>query len=396
MRAVLLTGGSEIIATSLFEELAQEGIPLAVISLGINSLLRDASPECLYARIEWPPKNAELTAHLLGNQLRDWGASGNDPWCILPTEDGGLRLLMENRKELSEFCVFSHARNLRMGGLDKSELFAFLAGNGCADVIPETIAVETPDQALQEVLKMGGDCIIKPSLKPYSMDLSALGAKAIATRDHQERASLEFALRRAWPTAAEWIVQERLDTPEPGELVFWALRDVQGNVSGVSAVERWKYPRVGGSGCWVETIDDVDNELFGKAERVLHSIDYFGLCEIPFLKDPQGRLRILELNPRPWLQVGLPAAAGYPMGVDLVRVLGGNAAINTPTRSRTTWVNVERMLAAALSGQQGRRLEAILLAMKSILTAHTVAIYSTRLRRVRLRWLTRMFNRLWR
>ena len=394
MRVLLLTGGSEIVAVALFEELERAGIPLAVISLGVNSLLRGVG-DFPYASLKWPPDKPELTAQALVGQLRAWGASADDPWYVFPTEDGGLRLLLEHRTEFLQICRFGHARNLQMGGLDKAELFAYLKDHGCSDVMPTTVSVQTVDDALKVVSTMGGDCIIKPSLKPYSMDLSKLGAKAVATRDFQTAANLEQALRTAWPTAVEWVVQRRLKTPVLGEPVVWVLRDLRGGVYGVSAVERWKYPKVGGSGCWVEIVDKVSGELLDKAERVLAAIDYFGVCEIPFLEDSEGKLRILELNPRPWLQVGLPGAAGYPMGVKLLRVLEGKTPRVVSVDPHTTWVNVERMIAAVFSGQQGGRMSAALLAIKTILAAKMVAIFGTKLPLVRLRWLARMFKRLW-
>lgn len=398
MRAVLLTGGSEVVATALFEELSHAGVPLAIVSLGLKSLLRDVAPDCPYVRMEWPPIESAKTARILGDQLRAWGASPDDPWYVLPTEDGGLRLLLEHRAELTQICRFGYARNLEMGGLDKAELFAYLEQSGCGNLMPKTISVTDVLHALQAVAELGGDCVIKPSLKPYSMDLSRLGGKAIETRTFADLVSLESALRSAWATASTWVVQERLETPKRGEPVAWLLRDLQGQVHCVTATERWKYPRVGGSGCWVEVLDGPAGELVERASRVLAAIDFFGLCEIPFLEDDEGRLRILELNPRPWLQVGLPGVAGLPMGLGLVKVLKGEdcSCVTTVVRPHTSWVNAERIIAAAVSGQQGERLTALMRAIGAIVSADTVAVYSTKLPRIRLRWVARMLSRLWR
>jgi uncharacterized LabA/DUF88 family protein len=47
MRAVILSGDSEIVAAALVEELCRAGIPVAVISLGGKSILRRALPGLL-------------------------------------------------------------------------------------------------------------------------------------------------------------------------------------------------------------------------------------------------------------------------------------------------------------------------------------------------------------
>lgn len=396
MRAVLLTGGSEIVATALFEELARAGVPLAIVALGLNSLLRDVAPDCPYVRLEWPPVEPVKTAQILGDQLRAWGASPDDPWYVLPTEDGGLRLLLEHREALAQTCRFGYARNLEMGGLDKAELFAYLEQNGCADLMPKTVSVSDVDQALQAVAELGGDCVIKPSLKPYSMDLGKLGAKAISACDYRDSSHLERALSRAWPLASDWIVQQRLATPARGEPVLWALRNSKGEVAAVAGMVKWKYPLMGGSGCWVETVEIEEFDLLEKAERMLSALDLVGLCEIEFLLDATGEFRILELNPRPWLQVGLPGVSGYPIAQELVAVLQGEAPHAAVVRTCASWVNMERMLAAAVSGQQGRRWTALVRAVREILSADTLAIYGTQLPYVRLRWFARMFGRLWR
>src|SRR5690606_20722240 len=109
-----------------------------------------------------------------------WGASVDQPWVVLPTEDGGLRLLLEHAERVERICRFGRARRLPLGGLDKAELFNYLRSSECADLAPVTIVATSVEEAIDAIDGFGGDCIVKPSLKPYSMDLSALGAKAFS------------------------------------------------------------------------------------------------------------------------------------------------------------------------------------------------------------------------
>jgi predicted ATP-grasp superfamily ATP-dependent carboligase len=123
------------------------------------------------------------------------------------------------------------------------------------------------------------------------------------------------------------------------------------------------------------------------------------MCELPFLMDHNGQWRLLELNPRPWLQVGLAAAAGVPLAVMTCSVLKGGAVEAIQPRDGLNWVNIERMLIAALSGEQGNRLRALVKAGHACRRAEAVAVYGSHLPHVKLRWLRRMahkaLDRIW-
>ena len=390
MKAVILSGGSEIVAAALVEELDCAGIPVAVISLGGNSILRRALSGLLYAEIAWPPPSAEAAAGRLLHILRGWGVRESEYCTIFPTEDGGLRLLLEQSKRLKSVAAFGQARSLRMGGLDKAELFECLYQRGCADLIAPTRAVESSWQAIEAIDSMECECVVKPALKPLSMQLAGMPAKAFMTDQFRRRSDFERALTAAWSISSRWVVQPRLRTPPSGEAVFWSVRDRHGDLTGMAAAERWKQPRSGGSGCWVTSTNALISELQPRAQRILEAIDFIGMCELPFLIDSNGQWRLLELNPRPWLQVGLAAAAGAPLAAMTYRILQGDGVEAIQPRDGVNWVNLERLLIAAWSGEQGNRHGALLKACNVWRRADTLAIYSSHLPYVKIRWLGRM------
>lgn len=397
-RAVILAGGSEIVATALVEELSAAGIPVAVVSLGLKSLLRGCVPSLLYAEIPWPPTDSSIAAGRLEQLLRQWGASELDPWTLFASEDGGLRMLMENRETLGRIARVGQARRLgHLGGLDKAELFSFLARTGCQHLIAPTEIVDDITKIDQAVQRLGGDCVIKPSLKPLSMQLRGMRAKAFISRDFENVRSLITTLENAWPISKEWLVQERLRTPPTGELVFWAVRDAQGRMMGITALEVWKYPKAGGTGCWLKTCNRFVEPLWPIAEKILAAIDFVGLGEMPFLLDSDGHWRLLEFNPRAWLQIALPAAAGCGFALAAHRsLLRGTALLAGSVKDDCSWVNPERLLLAALSGEQGPRASALVMAGNALRQADAVAMYDSTLPRIPGRWLIRILGKAWR
>lgn len=395
MRVVILSGGSEIVATSLVEDFLEAGIPIALVSLGGNSMLCDVAPDILYSELTWPPADPENSAEVLHNVLVTWGATENNPWPIFATEDGGLRLLLEYRQVIYGVARFGFARRLvAYGGLDKAELFTFLAANGCQELIAPTIDVHSPDRIGQAIKELGNDCVIKPSIKPFSMQLTGMPAKAFMSRDYLDQKTLVDTLRLAWTVSINWVVQRRLENSPEGEVVFWAARDSQGELVGMAAVEKWKQPKSGGTGCWVITRNNLIDQLTPIAKKILECIDFVGICELPFLLDDHGKWKLLELNPRPWLQIGLAKASGVPLARMAQKIVMGGAVTMTYPENGVSWINVERLLLAALLSERGGKWQALKQATKALYNADTVAIYGSKLPHVRRRWLFRMARTL--
>lgn len=393
MRAVILSGGSEIISVALVEEFLDAKIPFAIVSLGGNSLLRHVLPDVPYGEIGWPPESPEQAARSIHRMLVGWGDTTADPWPVFPTEDGGLRLLLQYGRQSPLLCKTSQAHRLKLGGLDKAELFDYLLEHGCADAIVPTKVINNLDEVIPAMSALGGDCVIKPALKPLSMRLTGMAAKAFLSMHYRDELRLLDDLARAWALSDRWVVQTRMYTPAMGELVFWAVRDGHGKLAGLCAVERWKQPRAGGTGCWVETNNSMTEALWPQVEKILAAIDYRGLCELAFLLDTEGNWRLLELNPRPWLQVGLARHAGANLGSAAVRVLQGDQVGQIVAREGVSWVNAERLLLAALSGDYGSRAVALGRAYSAWRHADLLAVYSSLLPRIRTRWLARMVGK---
>ncbi len=389
--AVILSGGSEIVSVALVEELVAHGIPIILVALGRSSLLRGAVPGMRYREMAWPPPSAEVGATTLLRVLKEMGADTSQRWPVFATEDGGLRLLMEQRDTLGEYLAIGGAAALRLGGLDKAELFDGLFAAGIADYAAPTVILNEPSEIPGALAALGGDCILKPALKPLSMDMAGMPSKVLASNKYRTAASLVDAAASVWSLSERWILQTRLKTPIIGETVWWGVTGGPAcSQPGILAVNKWKQPRVGGSGCWVCIAPKLGMELDMTTRDALRRIGHLGLVEVEYLVDRAGGWRLIELNSRPWLQIGLPFSAGVPLATAAYRVLLGEDPGQLPTPDTGCWANPERLVLAAFSGEYGRRWSALCTALAALRGATTTAIYGSPWRRVTMRWVGRV------
>jgi len=393
--AVIFSGGAEIVSLAIAEALVPAGVPLVVISLGQPSILRDVQPKLPYLELSWPPESVETAVAQVIPFLQKAGAGQPIPWPAFASEDGSLRFLIEAYDVLRPYLAIPPGvPHLPMRGLDKAELFQTLAAADLQEIIAPTIILHSPEDATKAADYFDYQLIFKPAIKPLSMQMGSLKAKALAINNKKEVTAVLNQLEQSWSVANTWLAQRKL-TPSPmGEGLWWGIRTKSGKLIGLTAYERWKHPQFGGSACWVQTASIP--ELHQHAARILHALDYQGITELPFLQDENGRWRLLELNPRPWLQAALPTQAGIPL-LHLLYTMLCDEQIPSPvftSANSVSWVNVERMLLAAFSGDYGNRLRTTIQAAKIIRQSSYKAVYDSPLTGVQSRWLKRLFRKI--
>jgi hypothetical protein len=394
-QAVVLSGGAEIVAASVAEALEFAGIRYAVIGLTPRSILRRARGAVSFFDLSGLSSDPNVLRDRLLDVLDELRAHSSRPLVTFATEDGGLRCLNEFAPDVLKFAEFPRARALRFGGLDKAELFAFLARSTAAAHIPATEILSDIAEVGDALDRLGGDAIFKPALKPWDMELRGMaGAKVVTRRDaHETRPELLRRLAGAWPLSRQWVAQARLQPYEEGERGVWSVHG-HANEMAVQFVERWKYPAQGGTGCLVET--RAGNDLMPAAHAILKALDYVGLSELPFLRDAQGKPKLLELNARAWLQEALAEKSGLPMVLASFQLLSGDT-LSAAARDMqpTTWINVERALMAALTGEAGGRAAALSTLLQEMGKRPEYAIYSSAVSGVRSLWMGRLVRKGW-
>jgi hypothetical protein len=350
-KLVIISGGSEVISLALAKAALTASISYSVCSLVPNSILKNI-PGCVDF-VELHPF------------INDWSSLRNEFLCalkkfsknadvltMLPTEDGSLRLLNECREDVLVFGEFPRARNLIMGGIDKAEVIEFSAIAGIEHVLAPGKVIYNFNEASSVFDEYGADAIFKPALKPLDMDLSIMGPEGVKlitqTDSHDSASAIVRRLQKSWHLSERWIAQPRLQVGSNLERSVCAVR---GNViHACQVIERAKYPPIGGTAYWVSTQKETD--LVEKASILMKALDVVGICELSYLPDNQGAGHLIELNPRPWLQVGLLERAGFNILRETICVLQNQLISDgQPVIDEYDWIQPERMLQSFLKGE---------------------------------------------
>ena len=65
-------------------------------------------------------------------------------------------------------------------------------------------------------------------------------------------------------------------------------------------------------------------EVLEEAKPLMKALNYTGVCEIEFMRDPRdGYYKLIEINPRTWLWVGLAKACGIDYAKMMYRYVNG-------------------------------------------------------------------------
>lgn len=381
--AVVLSGGSEISGLAVAEALYRSRIPYHVVSLSRRQLLRGAPGSLSCVSLHDLVGDPERLGERLIGCLADW--SSRCDLVAFATEDLGLRCLNEFASDVLRYAEFPRARALRMGGLDKAEFYEGLRIHPEASYLPPTRIIKSLADAEAALDQLGEDVVFKPALKPWDMDLRSMGSKVV-TRAARDRSCDEVLerLRRALPLSERWVAQARLAPYPEGERGVWAVRTLT-TTRALQVNERWKYPEQGGTACWVETVSETD--LVPAMDSLLQRLDCIGLAEAAFLLGKAGDARLVELNTRAWLQVGLGEAVGLQAVAGTYRALTGEPEPSVPAGKGRGWINIERCAMSLARPSSRPWLVRIMELLGGLSRSPVLAIYSTPFPGVRRRWL---------
>jgi predicted ATP-grasp superfamily ATP-dependent carboligase len=92
------------------------------------------------------------------------------------------------------------------------------------------------------------------------------------------------------------------------------------------------------------------SEVESLARRAATALDYFGIGEVEILReDETGRLFLIEINARPWLQYALAPASGHDF---LGALIGKPRSMRRVTEGRR-WIDLESDVYGAFSSSVG-------------------------------------------
>ena len=344
MPGALVIGG-DYKSLGVVRSLGRHGIPVWV--LRDDHVLASLSRYCARS-LPWPATTEdEQVDHLLDLARRH----GLDGWALFPGGDETAALLARNRGPLST--------RYRLTILEPWETLRWAYDKRLTYRLAAELGVEHPftryPRDRDDVLAFDGDypAILKP-----------------ATRHELN----SFTIAKAWPASDAATLAARYDearklidpslimvqTLVPGDgasqVSFAALCQNGRPVASLVARRTRQWPMdFGRASTYVETIDDPEVEEL--ARPIIEILGFDGIIEIEFKRDARdGRLKLLDINPRPWGWHTLGRRAGVDFPYLLWQMLSGIPVAPRRGRPGVRWVRALTDVPTAIGEMRAGRL----------------------------------------
>ena len=321
--------GGDYQGLGIARSLGQQGIPVVVVDdeRSIASASRYVDRHHRVPSLREP----EATLEALRSACTRWQLHG---WVLYPTREETVAAIADNRAVLTElFRVPTPAPASVTPAWDKRQTYR----------LAERLGIPTPRcwfpaaEADLAAVDVSSPVVVKPAIKEHFFYETR--AKAWRADDHAE---LVAAYRKASAIVGpgEVIVQELVPGGGEGQLAFCCLFRQQEVVAGMTVGRRRQHPSdFGRASTFVETIDLPDLEEL--STRFLSAIDYYGLVELEYKRDPRdGWFKLLDVNARTWGYHSLGRTAGVDFSYLLFRDQVGLPVEPVRARVGVRWVRL--------------------------------------------------------
>ncbi len=267
--------------------------------------------------------------------------AGQQPPVLFYQQDDDLLFVSRRRRELAEHLRFViAAADLVEQLVDKAAFQDLAARVGLPVPRGGVLDLTGPLPAAAE---LSFPLLVKPLRRESSWD-AASAAKAAVVGNHRE---LDDLVRRLAGRHARVIVQQPIDGPESRIESYHVYVDAEGQVAAEFTGRKLRtYPPALGHSTAVVTTDAPDVIRLGR--DVVERLGLTGVAKLDFKRDDDGRLWLLEVNPRfnLWHHVGAAAGVNIPAMVR-ADLLGRPRPARVAARPGVAWCNVKLDLLAA-------------------------------------------------
>lgn len=275
--------------------------PLAGYSRAIHRQLRWSGAEHADAilRLEEMARAHGLQGHLL-----------------IGAGDPEVKLISQNYERLSAlFRLVTRPWEELSFACDKAKAYRRAEDLGIGT--PRLYDIRSPDEARAADLRF--PVVLKPGMRladdPFSL------AKAWRA---DTRAEFLAAYEKAagFVGAQNIVVQDHVPGGGATQFSYTGVWKEGVPLAEFAALRQRQYPVEFGTGTYVEVVEDA--EVIEAGRRFLGSIHHHGPVEIEFKRDPRdGRIKLIDVNPRLWTWFGLAEAAGVDYGPLILDIAGG-------------------------------------------------------------------------
>jgi D-aspartate ligase len=221
-------------------------------------------------------------------------------WIILPTEDSVVYTLSRFKSKLEKFYIIPTAPwDVVKYTYDKKQTYLLAERLGIS--IPKTFYPKDINDVISISEEIDFPCLLKPAVMHRFYNQT--GKKLLKVNSKSEMIKAYKMMAQLIPPS-EIIVQEIISGIRKNPISFI--------LSGVIIIKKRMIPMNFGVGTYNETMQIP--ELKELSLKILREIDYSGLCEVEFIKDPKDdQYKFLEINPRSWLQITITNQTNTPL-----------------------------------------------------------------------------------
>jgi D-aspartate ligase len=283
--------------------LGAAGIPVVVVDT-VNCIAR-------YSRyckgfFRCPAFDSDDLADFLIALGRNHGLTG---WLLLPSNDHAVHTISRNKARLETiFKVITPGPDIINDIYDKARLVAKA----------EQAGVPVPGTVYPDTASPGSVSLRFPVLTRgrFGLDFyKAVGAKAFPAGDLKEFRKHLARIDATYPVG-NTLTQELIPDDGTNPTLSYAALCVDGQIKAFWMGEKLRqHPLRFGTATFAKSM--YVKVCHDQSVRLLKALNYTGVCEVEYLKDPRdGEYKLIEINARTWLWVGLARACG----VDFARL----------------------------------------------------------------------------
>jgi len=255
-------------------------------------------------------------------------------WVLIPSNGHAVYTISKHKKQLSDyFKIITPELEIIDKIYDKINLLS----------VADHIGIPYPKtQLFSKVTDSVSDELVFPVITKGRNGLSfykATGKKAfLAADESQLRKQLQFIQSKN--QLSNSFSQELIPFDGTNKTISFTAFCVEGQIKSYwMGVKLREHPLLFGTATFAKSIYVED--CFNQSVPLLKELNYTGVCEVEYLLDPRDqKYKLIEINARTWLWVGLAKACG----VDYAKMIysyANNLAYDFPEsyQKNITWIN---------------------------------------------------------
>ncbi len=346
--------------------IGEMGIPVIVVDR--NNCIARYSKYCK-AFFKCPPFYSDEFAAFLINLAKNENLKD---WLLIPSNDHAVHTLSKHKEKIQAiYKTFVPDFNELPNIYDKKKLLDIASKNGVA--IPRTVVFQNPSEKHFNEQEFPIMTKGRNGLTFYKKT----GKKAFISKNSAELKIQLEALSKKVPIQ-NCLNQEVIPYNSEHKTISFTCFSVNGEIkSQWSGVKLREHPLRFGTATYTMSIDS--SPFQNQSMTLIKALNYSGVCEIEYLYDERSKeYKLIEINPRTWLWVGLAKACG----IDYAKMMYAHAH-NQPIKYPDTyptekkWINHITDLPFSIKGTLKREYS-VYQVLKSYCTKREFAIFKAR------------------